>query len=100
MVGTLGAGTYVTEQAREVVSKYNLSQISHVLEIYYVEDSKYPQSLEEVVRRGEVKNLNVADYSYELFGDTKDVKVCEIKINICWTSLVGLDGFEPSTSTL
>lgn len=69
LVGTLGAGTYVTGQAREVVSQYNLSQVAYVLEIYYAQDGKYPESLDEVIKRGEVKNINVGDYKYTISSD-------------------------------
>lgn len=85
LIGTLGAGFYVKEQARDVVSKYNLSQISHVLEIYYAEDGKYPQSLVEVVKKGEVKNINVSEYKYSASGDGQSAAVLGAK-SYCWNS--------------
>jgi hypothetical protein len=85
LVGTLGVGSYVQEQARDVVSRYNLSQISHVLEIYYVEDGKYPQSLDEVIKRGEVKNINLGDYKYFAAGDGQRAAVLGAK-SYCWRS--------------
>ena len=85
LAGTLGAGSYVTEQARDVVSKYNLSQISHVLEIYYTEDGKYPKNLDEVVKKGEAKNINVSEFKYSASGDGQSVAVLGAK-SYCWRS--------------
>lgn len=96
MVGTLGAGAVVQKEASAVVSQYNLSQIGHVLEIYYAQDGKYPQSLDEVVKRGEVKNVNVGDYKYFVSSDGQKAAVLGVK-SYCWLSQEGK--IEEATST-
>lgn len=88
LVGTLGAGAYAQEHASVVVSQYNLSQIAHVLEIYYVEDGKYPQSLDEVVNEGEIKNIKVSDYRYFVSSDGQKAAVLGVK-SYCWSSQDG-----------
>ncbi|KKR51095.1 MAG: hypothetical protein UT84_C0003G0090 [Candidatus Curtissbacteria bacterium GW2011_GWA1_40_16] len=85
LVGTLGVGSYVQEEAMDVVLRYNLSQISQVLEIYYVENGKYPESLDMLVKSGEVKNINIGDYKYLAVGDGQKAAVLGTK-SYCWRS--------------
>ncbi len=85
LVGTFSVGSYVKEQARDVVSQYNLSQISQVLEMYYIEDGKYPESLDMLVKSGEVKNINIGDYKYLAVGDGQKAAVLGTK-SYCWRS--------------
>lgn len=69
IVGTLGAGGFVEEQARDVVAKYNLFAVAHLLEINYVETRQYPASLEILEAGGEVKNLKLKNYTYKITRD-------------------------------
>lgn len=87
LFSTFGAGSYVQMGASDVVSRYNLSQIGHILEIYYVEDGKYPLSLDEVVNEGEIKNIKVENYKYNVSIDGQKTSVSDGEY--CWVSEVG-----------
>lgn len=63
LVGTLSVGSYVKEQAMDVVLRYNLSQISKVLDISLVSDGKYPATFDELIASGDLKNV-IEDYKY------------------------------------
>lgn len=85
IAGTLGAGAYVTEKAQDAVLQYNLSAISHILEIYNVDHGEYPESLSQLIEDGELKNLDISSYSYQIVSKEL-VKVCEVEKSTCWSS--------------
>ncbi len=66
IAGTLGGGAYVESQAKDVLTRYNLVQVGHFLTIYQIEDGRFPTSLDQVMKRGEVKNINWAEYTYNV----------------------------------
>lgn len=94
LAGTLGAGSYVSEQARDVVSQYNLSQIAHLLEINSVDTGKYPQSLNELVYEGELKNINVENYKYTVSLNGQNASISDGKY--CWKSIGALTVSDPT----
>lgn len=88
LVGTFGTGAYVQDQVREVVGQYNLSAVAHVLEIYRVDHYLYPSDLKELLKGGELKNINLANYDYQV---TSDGQMAILKSNgYCWQSNIGL----------
>lgn len=88
IVGTLGAGGVVEEQARDVISKYNLSVVIHLLEINYAETRQYPASLEILKAGGEVKNLELKNYTYKITGDRQKFVIGDGKY--CYKSDLGV----------
>lgn len=94
LAGTLGAGVYVQGEARDVVSQYNLSQIAHLLEIDSVDTGKYPQSLNELVNEGEIKNIKVENYKYLRSEDGQNASISDGKY--CWKSIGALTVSDPT----
>ena len=88
IAGTIGAGAVVEKQAQDVVSQYNLAQIAHFLEINSVDTGKYPQSLNELVNGGEIKNIEVENYKYSVSINGQKAAVYDGKY--CWNSEVGV----------
>lgn len=54
---------YAEGLGRDTVMQYNLRQISKVLDLNLVSDGKYPQTFDELIASGDLKNIT-DDYKY------------------------------------
>lgn len=92
ILGTLGGGAYVESQAKDVMARYNLSQIGHVLTIYSIDDGRFPKSFGDVIGRGEIKNIQISDYQYKVSADGQKASLYSTQVgnSLCWRSDAGI----------
>ena len=83
IVGSVG------KLARDVVTQFNLRQISKVLDMNYISEGAYPSSISQLIEDREIQNLPLPNgYFLQVSNDSKKASVLGASTDkiYCWKS--------------